>query len=166
VTRNPDATWVLPSEDEWYKAAYYRGGGTNAGYWDYPTQSDTAPTAEGPTGTDLVNGSANYGNVVGHLCDVGAYTAMPSHSAYDTFDQGGNVWEWNETAMYEIYRGLRGGSFDYGYGTLHASNRLDYDFSNQPSLRESNVGFRVAYVPEPGTFCFLVLGGLAVRRRR
>jgi len=37
VTREPDATWVIPSEDEWYKAAYYRGGGTNTGYWDYPT---------------------------------------------------------------------------------------------------------------------------------
>jgi formylglycine-generating enzyme len=43
ITRNPEAQWVLPTENEWYKAAYYKGG-TNAGYWDYPTQSDTAPT--------------------------------------------------------------------------------------------------------------------------
>jgi sulfatase modifying factor 1 len=27
--------WVLPSENEWYKAAYHNGGSTNAGYWDY-----------------------------------------------------------------------------------------------------------------------------------
>ena len=25
--------WLLPIESEWYKAAYYKGGGTNAGYW-------------------------------------------------------------------------------------------------------------------------------------
>ena len=37
VTRNPGAAFFLPSENEWYKAAYYKGGGTNAGYWTYPT---------------------------------------------------------------------------------------------------------------------------------
>src|ERR1700730_516743 len=43
VTRNPGAGWVIPTVDEWYKAAYYKGGGTNAGYWIYPTQSNTPP---------------------------------------------------------------------------------------------------------------------------
>ena len=47
ITKNPGATVYLPSENEWYKAAYYdpttgAGGGDN--YWAYPTQSDTAPT--------------------------------------------------------------------------------------------------------------------------
>lgn len=41
-TVNPGATWFLPSEDQWYKAAYYKGGGTNADYWVYPTQSASA----------------------------------------------------------------------------------------------------------------------------
>jgi hypothetical protein len=36
-------TFYVPTENEWYKAAYYKGGGTNAGYWDYATQSDSAP---------------------------------------------------------------------------------------------------------------------------
>jgi formylglycine-generating enzyme required for sulfatase activity len=35
ITRNAGAQWVLPTEDEWYKAAYYKSGGTNAGYWMY-----------------------------------------------------------------------------------------------------------------------------------
>jgi hypothetical protein len=39
VTRKANATWVLPTLDEWYKAAYYKGGSTNAGYWLYPTGS-------------------------------------------------------------------------------------------------------------------------------
>ena len=43
ITRNSGATYFIPSENEWYKAAYYKGGGTNAGYWTYPTQSNTAP---------------------------------------------------------------------------------------------------------------------------
>ena len=41
--RNSQATYFLPSVDEWYKAAYYD---PNSGaYYDYPTGSDTAPTA-------------------------------------------------------------------------------------------------------------------------
>ena len=42
VTRNTGATYFIPSENEWYKAAYYKGGSTNAGYWTYPTQSNTS----------------------------------------------------------------------------------------------------------------------------
>ena len=45
-----------PSENEWYKAAYYRGGGTKAGYWPYPTQSYTAPVnVLSSTGTNNAN---------------------------------------------------------------------------------------------------------------
>jgi sulfatase modifying factor 1 len=60
ITREPDATWVIPSEDEWYKAAYHYNDSVTGNYWDYPTQSDTAPTSEAPPGTDMTNGSANY----------------------------------------------------------------------------------------------------------
>ncbi len=44
--RQPGATFAIPSHDEWYKAAYYKGGGTggtDAGYWLYPTQYNSAP---------------------------------------------------------------------------------------------------------------------------
>ena len=41
--KNIEANYHIPTENEWYKAAYYKGGGTNAGYWTYATQSDTAP---------------------------------------------------------------------------------------------------------------------------
>ncbi len=43
VSRKAEWKWAIPTEDEWYKAAYYKGGSINAGYWDYPTSSDTAP---------------------------------------------------------------------------------------------------------------------------
>jgi formylglycine-generating enzyme required for sulfatase activity len=43
ITKNSGAKYALPTVNEWWKAAYYKGGGTNAGYWEFPTQSDTAP---------------------------------------------------------------------------------------------------------------------------
>ncbi len=56
VTRNPGATYYLPTENEWYKAAYYSGGGTSSTYWQYPTQSNSAPSnVLSPTGTNNAN---------------------------------------------------------------------------------------------------------------
>jgi formylglycine-generating enzyme len=61
---NPGATFYVPTEDQWYKAAYYKGGGTNAGYWNYATQSDTAPTAvtAGITGIGSAGNTGNFAN--------------------------------------------------------------------------------------------------------
>ena len=44
VTRNADATIVIPSEDEWYKAAYYDPANA-ARYYQYPFSSNTMPTS-------------------------------------------------------------------------------------------------------------------------
>ena len=151
VVRDTGARYVIPTGHEWYKAAYYKGGGTSAGYWEYPTQSDTAPTWEVPPGTDPVNGSANYydGSYLDatyYTTEVGAYTIKPSDSAYGTFDQGGNVGEWNETAIVGAYRGVRGGGFDGGGSALAAGYR---DGSN-PTDEEPGIGFRIALVSVPG----------------
>jgi len=43
-SRKFSAIYFIPSADEWQKAAFYKSGSTNAGYWDYATQSNTAPT--------------------------------------------------------------------------------------------------------------------------
>ena len=48
VERDPNATYFLPSENEWHKAAYYQpasAGGDTDGYWRHPVQSNTNPTA-------------------------------------------------------------------------------------------------------------------------
>lgn len=169
VTREPDVTWVIPSHDEWYKAAYYKAGGIDSGYWEYATQSNTAPTAELPPGTDMVNGSANYytdGLVdpTYYTTEVGAYGAKPSDSAYGTFDQGGNLWEWNEANFLGdgSYRGLRGGSFRDIDGSPDAGIRS----GAPPWYALTDVGFRVAAIPEPATLALLALSGAAVLRRR
>ena len=43
-TKNINANYWIPNEDEWYKAAYYKGGNLNAGYWGFATQSNASPT--------------------------------------------------------------------------------------------------------------------------
>ena len=96
VTRNANADYVIPTENEWYKAAFYKGGSTNAGYWHYATQSNTTPSnVLSATGTN----NANWDAVApGGLTDVltapatlytpvGSFADSPS--AYGTFDQAG-----------------------------------------------------------------------------
>lgn len=156
VTRKTDATWVIPSEDEWYKAAYHKNDGVTGNYWDYPT------------GSDVINTSmANYGSPSRRSMDVGSYGGYPS--PYGTFDQAGNVWEWNEEkwddgSVYAIYRGLRGGSFDSADGYIIAVRRSGC--YAVPEHENRNSGFRLAYVPEPAAFLLLGLGGLTLIQRR
>ncbi len=156
--RNLDALSFLPTEDEWYKAAYYKGG-TEGGYWDYATQSDIIPVAEPPPGG---SNSANYDEVVGghHVTDVGAYSL--SISAYGTFDQTGNMWEWTETADGGD-RVLRGGSWHSVPSYISASYRGNRP---PPTMEQYHIGFRVATIPEPGTLFILAIGGLGLLRRR
>ena len=159
-TKNAGATWWIPSEDEWFKSAYYKGGGTNAGYWLYPTQSDSAPgnniggaanQANYYAGDYAVTQSSTYSDTLNYLTDAGAFSN--SDSAYDTFDQGGNVWEWND-AVIGSSRGLRGGSWRSNVNGLRSSRRNDDD----PALEREIVGFRVASVPEPSTAVLVLMG--------
>jgi formylglycine-generating enzyme len=160
--------YYIPTEDEWYKAAYYKGGATNAAYWLYPTQSDNPP------GRDLNDDSGNNANYYGtpypiqspyYATVVGQF--QNSGSPYGTFDQGGNVWEWNE-ALISSSRGLRGGSFNGGSGYLASS----YRNNGPPTFEYYGLGFRVASsaaVPEPGSLIIWACGGLGallLRRRR
>jgi len=165
ISRAPNARWFIPSEDEWYKAAYHKNDGATGNYWDYPTASDTAPTAEAPPGTDLKNGSANYDGAVAGTTPVGAYTARPSDSAYGTFDQGGNVSELTEVQNGSSFNGLRGGNWEFGVGGgLAASIRFDVVAASAGST----FGFRVASIPEPSSLLLGTLAtvGLLGRRRR
>ena len=97
VTRSSTATYVIPTENEWYKAAYYEGGSTNAGYWLYPTQSNTAPSNTlSSTGNNNANfNSGNFTDPTNYLTPVGSFSSSPG--PYGTYDMGGDVWQWNET---------------------------------------------------------------------
>lgn len=150
--RNPGAKCWLPTEDEWYKAAYHHPpaeGGPNGGYHTFPMTSDTAPG-------NLVGGIPNQANIItpngfysvtqsagevattNYLTGGGAFSR--SSSFHGTFDQGGNVWERNDAILSEELRGLRGGAWNLGSAALAWSSRQAV-----PTTGEFNdVGFRIA----------------------
>lgn len=154
VPRNANAAWWLPSEDEWYKAAYYSpalNGGTG-GYTLYANQSNTL--AANVVGTA---GGANYNNGVyattqqpiklpnqNYLTDVGAYAGSVSY--YGTFDQSGNAWEWTDTVVSGSNYRIRNGSWiDQNEALLSAAASL----SAPPTTQLFDIGFRVAAVNPP-----------------
>jgi len=163
--RHKNAVYFLPSIDEWYKAAYYDptlNSGTG-GYWDYATQSNSAPTAV--TGGTTA-GTAVYG---GSVFAPAVVTSAGGLSYYGTMAQNGNAWDRLETAQDGINndpaesRGIRGGKPGFGSGL--AAN--DYLYGNIPTQESSDVTFRVAMVPEPTAGALLVfgLGGVLAWRR-
>jgi formylglycine-generating enzyme required for sulfatase activity len=176
---NPGATFYIPTENQWYKAAYYKGGSTNAGYWDYATQDDTAPTAvtAGLTGIGSAGSTGNFANYsqgaswngqTGNVTTVGT-NGRPS--AYGAFDMGGNVYEWNDlTGVADSSRNRRGGNWNNNVATLLASTRENYS----PSQQNFGTGFRLAGpagVPEIdpagiGSVLALVTGALGLLERR
>ena len=148
IVREPGATWVIPSEDEWYKAAYHYNDGVTGNYYDYPTSSDSVPSNDLVEPIDPGNNATFYdsGYTIGiPYCRTEGGAHENSDSPYETFDQGGNVWEWNEAVLYGSYRGLRGGSFAFYDIDLHAASR-SYD---DPADEYVVIGFRVADVSEP-----------------
>ena len=177
ISKNGSATVWIPTGEEWYKAAYHdptsgAGGGDN--FWLYPTRSDSVPTvasagANGDVsnpGSNLVNYvfGANWNGPDGNA-NVTTVGSAASASYYGTFDQGGNVWEWNDGIYPGATRGVRGGSFD----DLDSDNVLQVSAGGDidPSDEFDTLGFRVATVPEPGVPVLAVLaGGLLLRRRR
>jgi formylglycine-generating enzyme required for sulfatase activity len=152
ITRNPGATVFLPSESEWYKAAYYNPA--TGSYYQYPTSSNTFPTASSPTATP---NSANYNTVVDNLTGVGAY--IGTTSSYGAFDMGGNVFQWNEALIIGLARCVRGGSFLDGRDQMLSSSR----YGDAPAgIGGFSTGFRVASVPEPSSIILAALGTLAL----
>ena len=150
--RNNLAKYVLPTADEWYKAAYYdptANGGTG-GYWNYATGSNIAPiaVASGTTaGTAVYLSSQSPADI----------TQAGGLSPFGTMGQNGNAFEWEETALNlnnglgSTSRGSRGGDWATSSNGLQSSTRIGFN----PTDGFVSIGFRVAslssVVPEPNS---------------
>jgi sulfatase modifying factor 1 len=180
VSRNEGALFYIPTENEWYKAAFYNPtlNGGAGGYRVYGNGFDTAPAlisanavgvgSAGGTGNfaNYSNG-ANWNSLNGNLTTVGTNGGS---SYYGAFDMSGNVTEWNDlTGVAGSSRYLRGGSYNIFPSGLSSSSR----FSLDPSVEFDDFGFRLASpvaVPEPSTWAMAGIGiacaGWGAYRRR
>ena len=186
AARTVGAQYWIPSENEWYKAAYYQpagNGGDTDGYWLYPMKTNSEPYSDQPPGATpdnlrvgnffnddgIANGYNDGKALIGLetptsnvLTPVGAYTSSIGY--YGTYDQGGGVYEWNDTAMVFDSAGMRGGSWNDSVSDLQSDRR-----NRSGSATEyGTIGFRVAaVVPEPSiAVSFIIAGGLLLARRR
>ena len=166
-TTNPNTgqspmRWI-PVENEWYKAAYYKGNGTASGYWDYPTRSNALPgTSVGSSANNAnfynlvysITQNASFSATQIYLANVGSYTS--SASAYGTFDQGGNVNEWTDGIYLTTNRTTRGGSWTISTNLSKASR-----LSSPPSSAGDEFnGFRIAGAMPLPISIILPAGGL------
>ncbi len=149
--RHKDAYYFLPTEDEWVKAAYWNGSSIQT----YATADGSAPQA----GVD-----SNYDWAVNRPWDIGSGT----EELNGTYDMMGNVREWMESPYSDENYGFgssraRRGGYYYHYDYyLGSSSRL----SSDPASEVSNMGFRVASVPEPTSLILLSTAGLFLRKRK
>jgi len=168
--------FLIPTRDEWYKAAFYSpdyNGSGLPGYYKYAMQSDANPgndiggdpnQANLYVGTFATTGSNIFSDSENYLTDVGAY--VNSASYYGTFDQNGNVYQWNEDGSSGTQRGLIGG-FWFGGPSSAANTSM---ITQIVTYEGNDVGFRLAGpIPEPGSAALLGMGVaalLATRRSR
>lgn len=142
--------FAIASENEWYKAAYHKNDGVTANYWLYATQSTAAPAiaTSTPIG-DIANPGANVANYdFGATWNdsefLGNYTTIASAgpastSAYGTYDQSGNAWEWCGTFS-NLNRVMRGGSLWNPLAHIQSTYRTDYF----PETGGSSLSFRIS----------------------
>jgi sulfatase modifying factor 1 len=163
--RNRLARYFLPSINEWHKAAYYD---PVAGvYYDYPTGSDAIPDGidfAGDTTFDAVFNDGGSNPQPNNIFDVGVL------SPHGTVGQGGNVWEWEETAFNRVndvaneQRRTAGSSWAAGHTGMNATNTL---IGVAPQFENNSIGFRVgSVIPEPGSILLLTIGIIGVTLRR
>jgi formylglycine-generating enzyme required for sulfatase activity len=142
--RAADAQYFLPSDDEWYKAAYFQpaaDGGDADSYWLYPTASNTLLPNEDRGGANYFDDDGFFGGLAfedGPFSPVGWYTEAPTY--WGTFDQGGNVSEWVESLVSGSSRGIRGGNWQWTPSLLEPTGLA----SASGSYEEISLGFRVA----------------------
>jgi sulfatase modifying factor 1 len=173
VARNPGALFWIPTRDEWYKAAYYNGDST---YWNYATESDTAPTSitsngsgDGSAGPNGNFANFNNGATWNGVTSNGIVTSVGTNgrsSHYGTYDMSGNVREIVEGSAGATDMVLVGGGYSTAAASLSSSGTPPTGIAATASSALN--GFRLATItPEPGsTIPLLTLFGLGMAKSR
>jgi formylglycine-generating enzyme len=178
--RSANATVFIPTENEWYKAAYHQpapNGGDQDHYWEYPTSKNNGPTSDQPPGDPSVsNNAANYcypdfthqpeadslatyNNgyaVTGSLDYSSSQNYLTDVGAYtDTHNFYGTFDQaGNVWEWSEPVSGAqvraRGGSWDFSYYSVFQLSSGN-PLNLDTAGENSGVGFRLASVPEPSS---------------
>ncbi len=149
-------TYRLLSESEW---EYVARAGTSTKYWWGNTASrDYANYGADDGSGGLASGRDRWENT----SPVGSFSA----NGFGVHDMHGNVWEWTEDCKHTRYggapidggawtawgdcswRGLRGGSWYYGFSDLRSADR----FSMRIGIQNNIIGFRVARSLDPSEY--------------
>lgn len=152
--RSRRALFVLPSVNEWHKAAYYDPATDS--WYSYPNGSNSPPNAvaSGTTpGTEVFNQTAP-GSVPADVTEAGG----PNPNGLVAM--GGNVTEWGEPISFHLFPG--NGAVQRGASWLDdAAAMLSTAFDETSNTSDTNfaVGFRVVMlisaVPEPQLAAFV-----------
>jgi formylglycine-generating enzyme required for sulfatase activity len=157
--RQPGAQAFVPTEDEWYAAAYWN---PTSALWDYaPAGNHLTTSGSLPSSTP---GTANCEEAVDALTDAGSYPN--SVSGAGALDMAGNVYELMDGPADPGYVRARGGSWGKFCLLSYADRRTELPQSSEVL----SYGFRVAAsLPEPSTgimFCAGLAALAALGRRR
>lgn len=147
-------TFWIPTENEWYKSAYYtknQGSSLQPGYYLYATQSNATPgnlVGSQPNQMNVIVGvnfsvtqSATLYATQNYLTDVGAYTASASY--YGTYDQNGGLYQWNDLDGSPFpYRGVRG---SFWFAGAQAAQSINFA-AVTPEHAGNDIGFRLSSV--------------------
>jgi len=177
LTRSPNATFVIPTMNEWFKGGFHSGGLSQIDYKIYATDNNTQPTAA-VSNTALAN-RANFNQATAGSTGplpIGSFTN--SLSSYGLYEMMGNVSEMTETAQAVNVNRSYTMSGAWNTTASNLASQFSLGFSNPlysgTAAKTSALGFRLAKVepvPEPGTIALAGvglagLGGIEWSRRR
>ncbi len=147
TTGDSGTIYFLPTENEWYKAAYHANDGIAGNYRKPPSGGNVPPGSAAGVHNASFHGVSYPIDSPTYSAALGEFDSSPG--PYGTFDQSGNVWEWIETLAANPRAVRRGGSF-------HGNGVCEMVFcARDPSACKTNedclTGFRVARRGESGT---------------